>query len=244
MYNGNTVSLKRVLWRVLNHPLAQEVTYEEAAEFAVEAIRLIGAPLAYENKTTKPPIKVSDHKALAPSNIILIRGIRAFPDNNFFEDNAYALTHATDIYLGRENCNTNTNCPLGNDLSYTIQGRVVTTSFQDGYIEIAYQGLALDEDGFPLIPDNQEFLLAIEYYTLYRCLEGLYDIGKITDKAFGRIEQNKLFYMTSAESSMQLNGYDHAIAMVNAVNRLIVNDRAHTNFFKGAGKQEIIKRYF
>jgi hypothetical protein len=36
---------------------------------------------------------------------------------------------------------------------------------------------------------------------------------------------------------------DHWKAVMNSINRLIVNDTAHQNFFKGMGKQERIRKF-
>ena len=70
-----------------------------------------------------------------------------------------------------------------------------------------------------------------------------YDIGKITDKAFNRIEQQKLWYMGSASSDTKIANMDHAEAMFNSINRLIINDSAQRNFFKFMGKHERLRRY-
>lgn len=246
MYNGNTVSLKRVIWKVMNSRLMQDLTYELAAEFASEAIRLIGAPLAYEDKVTRPPLKVIDHKAQMPAGVILVRGVRAFSSNHILEKEVgIPMTWATDIYHESVGCEEQDGkcADLGFEVTYTIQSNVITTSFSTGYVEVAYQALATDEDGFPLVPDNQDFLLALEYYIRYRYLEPLWEVGKITDKVFNRIDQMKSWYIGAAQSDMQLANMDHVEAMMNSVNRLIINSNAQRNFFKFMGKHERIKRY-
>ena len=247
MYNGQTVSLKRILFNVMNHPLARDLTYEIAAGFSVEALELIGSPLAYENKVTNPKLNIIGYKALLPANIINIRGVRAFGNGDTSESRAIQLTHATDIYHNSANCNDcdgdECNDCMGAELTYTTSAGVITTSFPEGRVEVAYQGLMEDEDGFPLIPKNPKVLLAVEYYVLFRYLAPLYDIGKITDKAFGRIEQQKLWYMGAAASDTKIANMDHAEAMFNSINRLIINDGAQRNFYKFMGKHERLRRY-
>ena len=68
-------------------------------------------------------------------------------------------------------------------------------------------------------------------------------MGKIPDKVFHYIDQKKCFYMGASNTSMQLQGIDHLESVMNAVNRLIINDKAFDNFYKGAGMRERIKRY-
>lgn len=245
MYNGNTVSLKTVLWKVMNHPLATELTYEQAAEYAIEAIRLLGCPLAYTDKVSRK-LKVESYKAYMDFTPIEIKGIRAFSNKDDGEHLGVQLKRATDLYHQNLACNNaNQDCPdsLGNDLSYTIQSNVVTTSFEKGYLEIAYSGLAVDDEDFPLIPDEQKTMLAVEYYVLHRFLQPLYDIGKVTDKAFNRIEQNYLWYISGASNALKISNYDHMEGIMNSITRLIVNDQAHSNFWKGANRKERLKRY-
>ncbi|MGK2864914.1 MAG: hypothetical protein ACSLE0_23480 [Chitinophagaceae bacterium] len=241
MYNGGTISLKKVLWKVMNSSFMQDLSYEVAAELAVEAIRLIGTTLSYENKTTRPLLKIIDHKALLPKNHVLTRGVRAFFDADGIEGQGIAMTTATDIYHASEDCS---DCgEFGFELTYEIQSGVITTSFADGYVEVAYQALPLDEDGFPLIPDNQDFLMAIEYYIRFRVLEGLWEAGKVTDKVFNYIDTKKCFYMGAAQSDMQFANMDHVEAAMNSINRIIINSHAQRNFFKFMGKHERLKKF-
>ena len=68
-------------------------------------------------------------------------------------------------------------------------------------------------------------------------------MGKIQDKVFSYIEQKRHFYLGQAENSMRLQGMDHLESMMNALNRIIINDQAHENFYKKFGEKEYLKRY-
>lgn len=252
MYNGNTVSLKQILWRALKNPLVSELSYEGAAEYAIEALSLIASPLIFIDKVTNPPLKVNGYKAALPLDVVNIKGIRLL--NNFREDtsyddlgkNAVALRYATDIYHKALDCEDSEfsgedGCP--SELTYTIQKGIIFTSFSEGYVQVSYKSFATDEEGFPLIPDNEKVKMALEYYILHRFLEPLWTMGKISDKAFDYIQQKRFFYMGAASSSMALQGPDQLESTLNSINRLIINDKAFDNFYKNAGERERIKRY-
>ena len=241
MYNGKTTSLKTVLWKVLNNPLASEITYEQAGEFAIEAIRLIGAPLQYIDRVT-PPIQVIEHKAVLPSNYLFIRQVRFMTNSDNYESDTLALTYATDTFHPNFKC-VEEGCEDFREMTYTIQGGIITTSFSDGYVQASYKALATDEDGFPMVPDDQDTLLAIEYYILFRFIEPLWIVGKITDKAFEYIVQQKSWYLGAANTSLQIASIDHLEAITSTINRLILNSTAHDSFYKGQGKRERIKKY-
>ena len=113
----------------------------------------------------------------------------------------------------------------------------------DGCIQIGYKAIATDEEGYPLIPDNQKVQLALEYYILSRYLEPLWMMGKITDKAFEYIQQKRYFYVPSAYTSLTMPGMDKMESMMNAINRLIINTTAHQNKFKKLGEKERLRKY-
>lgn len=237
MYNGKTISLKKVLWKVLNHPLANDLTYDIAAEYAIEAMEILGVPFSFIDKVTEPYLIIENNKAALPADLITINGIRVLQSDNLPERSAIALRYASDIYHTSDLKNT------VDEFTYKIQNGVIYTSFPEGCIEISYKAIPTDKDGYPLIPSNMKYRLALEYYILYRYLAPLCDIGKVTDKAFNRITQEKCFYMGAADTSMKLQGADHLETILNGINRLIVNSSAHKNFFKGSGEKERIKKY-
>lgn len=241
MYNGNVISLKEILWKVTRNPLASDITYEDAAEFAIEAIKLIGAPLVYVTKNSRH-IEVINHKASIPPNILNIRGVRKIEDIENYENGAIALTYATDIYHESEDCEIQVeDCP--DEYTYTTQHGVIFTSFTNGYIQINAKYLDTDEEGYPLIQDNQKNKLAIEYYILFRHIEPQWMAGKIANDKFEYIQQKKDWYIGGANTSLTLQGIDHLEATMNTINRLLIRTNAHKNFFKEDGTKEQFRRY-
>ena len=228
MTQTNTISVGAILWSVMRNPLANDLNYEEAAEFAVEAIRLIGAPVLFGDELAE--VKIENHKGYLPTNILSIRGVRSLADNA-------AMREATDIYHSSENHRELT------EFTYTVKRGVITTSIENGCVEVSYHALMTDENGYPLIIDNAKLKLAIEYYILHRYLEPLYMMGKITDKAFMYVEQKRHFYMASAANNLQMPSPDKMESILNGLNRLIINSTAHANFFKNYGTKEQIKKY-
>ena len=132
---------------------------------------------------------------------------------------------------------------FNNEFTYKLQNGIIFTSMEHGNIEISYEAIATDEDGYPLIPDNQKVELGMEYYIMSRYLEPLYLVGKITDKAFEYIQQKRYFYMPSAYTSLQMPSVDKMTTVMNGLNRLIINDTAHQNFFKKFGEKEVIRKF-
>ena len=49
MVTGTTISVGNILWKVLKQPIVQDLKYEDAAEYAIEYLRLIGSAREYIN---------------------------------------------------------------------------------------------------------------------------------------------------------------------------------------------------
>lgn len=269
----NYVSVKEILWKVLKNPLAAELTLVEAAEYALEAIQLLGAPVAFEDKIGFMDLVF--YKAELPCDIITIQGIRYLNRNWDGQGigssgnsgygtpaiNGIALRESTDVYqldptefinnYSNENDvndasnGGNSNYPHNqnyNEFTYTIKKGIIYSSIKEGKLEIAYKGIAVDEDGYPLIPNNVKVKLFMEYYILSRYLEPIYLMGKITDKAYDFILTKRYFYTASAFTGLQMPSIDGMQSMMGAINRLIINTTAHSDFFKKAGDQERFRR--
>jgi hypothetical protein len=230
MVSGKTVSIGNILWKVLKQPIVQDLKYEDAAEYAIEYLRLIGASLAFEDKVER--IKLSNYKGLLPANLINIKGIQ-YTDSEC--DNGVAMRYASDIYHTDNN-------NYSQEYTYITQNNVITTSIKNGWINISFSALAIDEFGYPLIPDNESFKVALEYYIIHRTLEGLWSMGKVTDKVFQYYEQKRHYYSAQATNSMTIKNMDQMETMFNAINRLIIDVNPHETFYKNFGIKEVIKQ--
>lgn len=236
----------------MKNPLASELTYEEAAEYALEFLKLLGAPAAYEAKLYTA--ELVNHKAEIPCDLLKIDGVRYLDSSDPTTASAtrfIAMREATNAYHYSDDehlSEQDTEFDLrGNhrrsEFTYKVQRGIIFTSMKDGCIEMAYKAISTDEDGFPLIPDNEKVAIAMEYYILTRYLEPLYLMGKITDKAFEYIQQKRYFYMPSAFTSLQMPNEDMMESMMNGINRLIVSPSAHANFYKKLGEKERLRKF-
>lgn len=235
MTNSNYKSLKSILWTLLKNPLCQDLSYEDAAEWALECIKLLGAPVIYLNKIQI--IELEMYKAGLPCDLLYIEGVKYLSSHDC--ETSQVMRESSNIY----HLDTSEFQGNNSELTYSIQNGVIFTSREDGCIELAYKAIATDEEGYPLIPDNQKIELALEYYILSRYLEPLWLMGKIQDKAFEYIQQKRYFYIPSAQNGANMLSVDKMETVMNGLNRLIVNTNAHSNTFKNFGVKEQIKKY-
>lgn len=236
-HNGQMIGMGEILWRVLRQPLLKDLKYEEAAEYALECIPLLGAPMAFIEKVSKP-LLISSFKTELPCDLLQIRGVRYLGIDGC--QDPIAMREATNLYHRSEN-ELNKENELVREYTYSVQKGILFASREEGFIEISYRAIATDENEFPLIPNNEDVKLALEYYIMFRFLEQLWSMGKITDKVFQYYDQKKCWYMGAANTDLQMPTTDKMESIMNSINRLIINDRAHESFYKNFGQKEYIK---
>lgn len=234
MNSGKLVSMGHIMYKVLRHPLAQDLAYDQAAEFALEFIKLVGAPLSFSNKITVPPLEVKNYKALIPSDLISVKGVKYIGESDCDSEDI-AMRYATDIYHGTSD--------IFSELTYTLNSCVLTTSFSKGFVVVSYSGIDIDEEGYPMIPDNESFKFGLEYFIMWRHLESIWSMGKITDKVFQYYEQKKCWYLGQAGTSLTLSGIDHLESMMKGLNRILIQTNSHESFYRNFGAKERFKQH-
>lgn len=127
------------------------------------------------------------------------------------------------------------------DLTYKIQGRVIYTSIKEGTIEIAYRAIAVDDEGYPLVPDKSTFTRALELYIKKQCFTILFDLGKINQAVYANVQQEYAWAVGQAQSDLIRPSIDEMQAITNAFNTLIPRVNEHSKGFVTDGSMERIK---
>lgn len=127
------------------------------------------------------------------------------------------------------------------DYTYKIQGSVIYTSLKEGTIEIAYRALAIDDEGYPLVPDKSSFTRALELYIKKQCFTILFDLGKISQAVYANVQQDYAWAVGQAQSDLIRPSIDEMQSITNALNTLIPRTNEHSKGFITDGRMERIK---
>lgn len=73
-------------------------------------------------------------------------------------------------YISGSDINSTVNHNQRTQHYYKLQGNRIQTSFESDYIKIHYYAIPVDEEGYPLIPDNQNFMQALEWHIIKRLI--------------------------------------------------------------------------
>lgn len=229
-YMDRYISIKQILDDVLDHPLLKDVSFERAVNHTVHFIRIVGCPRIFNEKTEL--IEIKDYRGLLPCDYNSVIQIRKTGSCNH-EHNVFR--YSTDSFHMSEDKHESV------DLTYKIQGNIIFTSMRDGTIEMAYEALAVDSEGYPLIPDNSSFIRALELYIKKQCFTVLFDLGKITPAAYNNVQQEYAWAVGQAQSDLIRPTIDQMQSLTNSLNTLVVRANEHSSGFVNNGTMEKFK---
>lgn len=223
------INIRQILDNLLHHPLLQDLSLERAVNYAVDFVRIVGCPRIFMEKTTK--LEVKDYRAPLPCDFHRMIQVRTCTCGR-----TSAFRYSTDSFHMSED----KHCNLP-DLTYKIQGQVIFTSMREGEIEIAYEAIGVDEEGYPLIPDSSSFVKALELYIKKEHFTILFDTGKITPQVYNNTCQQYAWAVGQAQSELVKPTIDQMQAITNSWNTLIPRVTSHSTGFVTDGTMEKLK---
>lgn len=243
MFNGQYTSINRIIENILKDTdYYNEVDQNDITEWAVRAMELIGAPLAYEEVIETIP--VVNYRAELPIDVREILGVRDHRSR-------HTLVMATDDWIMGNYQSTldiyNPACldpyvieddgrmedkGLTGLFSYRVNNGWMFLNAKEGCIDVHYTQFPMDDDGCLLIPDVERYLMAVESYVIYKIDNKLYRKGIIAKNIRDDSEQNWLWYVSSAHSKMVTPNYDKAEALKNQIQKMGNDSNAHDYGFE------------
>ena len=108
---------------------------------------------------------------------------------------------------------------------------------------VVYLGMPIDDEGYPMIPDDVYFSEACAKYCTYMLDYQDWRKGQLADKVFQKSEQDYLFYVRSAKGAANMPNAAQLENLKNILVRLIPQQNAYNSHFKHISKQERRIRY-
>jgi hypothetical protein len=186
----NYTSVKYVVSKIYRDLHLEDPNYElDIIEWCGEALSFIGAGSQFTKYVMEQP--VVSFKCKLPSDMVTLeqvlykeldtdkpivtpRNDTTFPKQMYEVDNEYK------------------------EVTYTVNGEYLLFSEEKGTAIISYKGIAVDEEGYPLVPDNQYYKEALFWYCFKHILMLGYKSPSGMDYPFA--ESKWLFYCTAARN--------------------------------------------
>lgn len=132
----------------------EEIPYQDFIEWMVEALKAIGSYYQFHEKETT--LEIKNYRADLPCDFHkLIRLINE-------------KTNARDVYnksiVDEKHIKGNEHY----EYQYNVQNNTILTNYKTGKIRIQYLAFPIDEDKYPLVPDDRSFADALFWYVCYK----------------------------------------------------------------------------
>lgn len=224
----NYISIKEILNRVLRHPLLSDVDLDNVIYHTLDFFRIFGIPKMYMDKEITTDIK--DYRGLLPCDLIKITQVKNTKTN-------LCMRSMTD--------NFNPSEPEGEYIEDTFktQGTVIYTSFKEGRINISYKSLPVDENGYPLLIDNEVFLKGLELYIKKEEFSILFDLGKINIQVLNNAQQQYSWIAGQIQSEFLIPSVSEMESISRMWTSLIQNNTHFDKGFRDLGNREYIRRH-
>jgi len=237
MNNSKYVSIKTILYDISRYPFVEGIQAEDIALYLNSLLSLVGSPFLF-NKKYKT-IEIKNYKAYLPCDLITIDGCRYRKSEN---EVYLSLKYASDIYHSQYHSTDSPDLNCNSEQTYSINNNMIYCSFQEGNLEMAYQGIVTDEEGLPMIPDNVSFKQALKYYVLWQYAEPARYRNEVTRDVYEDIKQQYFWYVGQASNSFNMLTPDRAKTLENGLIRLFQNVDFHRTGWKTFDKKEIIRK--
>lgn len=257
---NNYISLKVVADKVLRHPMMAGISFEAIIDYTVDFMRIVKCPNFFEEKveiieiqdykgllpedyyetnqirllssSTKIPKYEESYRVNEDGSFVLDENGNKI-SNGFYVQVGYedAEIYSTKIFRSASNTFHMSDVKFDNDLTYKIQGGYIFTSIKDGNIEMSYQAIPIDEEGYPMIPDNSKFTRALEAYIKKQWFTILFDMGKLQAAILNNVQQEYAWAVGAVESEFQHFTIDKAESFYNSWRNMIIRTKEHSRGF-------------
>lgn len=249
-------TVKRVLDNLLEHPMLQNVTLEQVVRYTLRFLCMYGLPKMFCDKIEN--VEIHDFRGMLPCDLISIIQVKDLQSGlcmrSMTDTFTPGLTPSPTLPLPPHKDLLNNvkdiskeyippHKPWEGEPTFKTQGRIIFTSFPEGLIQIAYRAIPVDDDGYPSIIDNENYLAALEAYVKLKVFTIKFDMGKITAGVLQNAQQEYAWAAGCLDAEFTIPSPSEAQALMNMYNTLIPNMTSFYRGFKDAGDREILRRH-
>ena len=259
------IRIQQIADNISEHPFLRDVSYERIINYAFELIRKVGCPKLYEDKVAQ--VKIHNYRGELPCDFVEILSVMGCDGKEYVTtmDMFFTGQHCKPKPCGPGSITVETKQIVkgcGSYLekkvtayapteeskpsavgTYKIQGNIIFTDIPETTIKVAYRALHLDENGFPMLPNNQAFISAVEAYIKVKRFEILFDQGKISPAVYQNAQQEYAWAVGQASNDLIMPTIDEMETLSHVWNTLIPRVSEHRDGFATAHRREYLIRH-
>lgn len=227
------INIREALSRTLRHPLLQDVSLEQAVQYALDFIGIHGLPEMYQHKETV--LHVEEFKAELPCDLISIEMVKDCKSG-------ISMRSMTDVFNPQRNHDDVEHRRRFHELSFKTQGRTLFASFPCGDVQLAYLAVPVDNDGLPMLVDDPVYMLALDAYIKREVFVILFDQGKLQTPVLNSAEQRYAWAAARLGTHFKMPSVSEMESITRMWNTLIPRTTEFDRQFEGLGNREYIKQ--
>lgn len=238
-------NIRRVLDSLQDHPMLSDLTLEQVVRYVIRFISIHGYSKLYQDK--EADVDIHEFRGLLPCDLISIIQVKD-------DCSGICLRSMTDSFTpGLVPPPPHTShphmpyippkAPGHGEPTFKTQGRIIFTSFPEGKVRIAYKAIPVDEDGFPLLIDNENYLACLEAYIKKQVFTIKFDQGKIASGVLQNAQADYAWLSGQLASEFQIPSYSEMQSITNYVTSILPSMRAFDNGFRDLGSREYIRKH-
>ncbi len=205
-----------------------ELGEQSIIEWIAEGLSLIGSYSQMEEKSAV--ITVVNHRVQLPCDFV-------YPKDITFNGKplSWSTKSAANNYQCPE-CNTVPTCCT--DYNFYISDGFINTSLESGDLCIVYLGIPVDDEGYPLVPDDVYFDKALKAYCTFMLDRIQFRRGLIPDKVYQESKTEWLWYVGAAKGSANMPSTAQMDRLMKVWVRLIPKPHEFNNNFNSLENHE------
>ena len=240
-------SIRRVLDDLLEDAHMENLTLEQVVRHTIRFIGKHGYPKLYQDK--QEDIEIHEFRGALPCDLISIIQVRE-------KKSGICLRSMTETFYPPVGPRPHNEPPypiapynphrstmVHPEFSFKTQNRIIYTSFPEGVVEIVYKAIPLDEDGFPLLIDNESYLDALEAYISMNVLRNKFRQGKIAAAVYQDAQQVYAFAAATLQTEFNTPSISEMESITRHFNSLIRRTTEFDNGFKNLGDREYVRKH-
>ena len=236
-------NVKVILDKITRHPLLQGISLENAIGYTIEFFNIVGVPTFFIDKYYEAT--VTNYRATLPCDYVSVNQIKGQygiyrNTSDVFHCAPNVTVPTTTSVLDDTLIVRSPEQPNKQDRTFKIQGGYIFFSSSTDNIIMSYKAIPVDSDGFPLIPDNSNFIRALTAYIKKEYFTILFDMNRISQQVLYQAQQDYAFAVGACETDMLKLDLSKAESFSNSFRQLIVRTNEFQSGFSTLGSKEIL----
>lgn len=220
--NIQYTNIRVILDNLLQNDLLQDLTLEQVVGYAIRFNGVFNMPTLYEDKEAVIPIK--DYRGELPCDLVSVTQVM---DNG----SGVALASISGTFFN----------PNSLEMGFKTQGKIIYTTFKDGEVTVAYKSIPVDEEGYPMILDNERYKNALELYITRDRFKKYFQKGQISQNVYQDAQQEYAWAAGQLSEELKMPSINEWENISQAHNQLLPKTEEFKKGFETTGITEHYK---